>query len=126
MTFDRERAHAIDVHVGARLRQLRLLLGLSQEALSVEIGRTFQQLQKYENGSNRISAGVLQILANLLQVQVAYFFDGLGQPEAARLPNLGDRQTLELVRNFYQIPEPQRARVYDLVKSLAGVVPHER
>lgn len=71
----------IDVHVGSRLKVRRSLLGLSQEKLAKTIGLTFQQIQKYERGLNRISAGRLYIFALILEVPVAYFYEGL--PEGA-------------------------------------------
>lgn len=72
-------ASEIDQHVGARLRLRRQLIGMSQEALGEHLGVTFQQVQKYERGSNRVSASRLFFLANALSVPVRYFFDGLDE-----------------------------------------------
>src|SRR3954453_23874231 len=68
----------IDRHVGARIRHKRMMLGVSQEALGDALGVTFQQVQKYEKGMNRVGASRLQAIANFLEVPVSYFFDGAG------------------------------------------------
>ena len=73
------RSHPVDVHVGARMRQRRTLLGMSQEKLGTAVGLTFQQIQKYERGSNRISASKLYDAARLLEAPVSYFFEGLDE-----------------------------------------------
>jgi len=75
--------NAIDVHVGKRLRMRRLMLRMSQEVLADKLGITFQQVQKYENGTNRISAGRLHGIAHILQVPVQFFFDGLPEIKAS-------------------------------------------
>jgi transcriptional regulator with XRE-family HTH domain len=72
-------AHRVDVHVGARIRQRRFLLGMTQQSLAANIGVTFQQLQKYEMGANRVSASRLWDIARLLEVPVSFFFEGLGR-----------------------------------------------
>src|SRR5260370_738995 len=69
------RSHPVDVHVGARMRQRRTLLGMSQEKLGTAVGLTFQQIQKYERGSNRIGSSRLFEFAKVLDVPVSYFFD---------------------------------------------------
>ncbi len=117
----------IDVHVGARLRARRTLLGLSQTALGDAIGISFQQQQKYESGSNRISASRLYDLSQLLGVDTAHFFDGMDQAtqnespallsrrKSTRSPKkptksedpLIKRETLELVRAYYKISDPK-------------------
>jgi len=129
---------SIDVAVGAQVRLRRILLGLSQEAVSKVIGLTFQQLQKYEHGTNRISASRLYQLSLILHVPVSYFFETVdieGGAEAAQaayeVTNLHDiegmpsdlmkkRKTVELVRAFYGIDDDrQRAAALSLMKTLA-------
>ncbi len=72
------RANAVDIHVGKKLRTIRVLRGLSQQKLGKKVGITFQQIQKYEHGTNRISAGRLYELANILEISVLDFYEGLG------------------------------------------------
>ncbi len=127
----------VDVHVGARLRVRRTLLGMSQTTLGEAIGLTFQQVQKYENGANRILASRLFDLSRVLDVPVEYFFDGMPAAVAASSPTLGRgrakkppryepdpmarRETLELVRAYYKISDPQiRKPLYELVKALGA------
>ncbi len=137
-----EREHRpspIDVHVGGRVRLRRTLLGMSQEKLGEALGLTFQQVQKYERGVNRIGASRLFDLARVLDVPIGFFFDDMpdslgGSPGALRgrvagfAENqegfeddaLNRRETLELVRAYYRITEPAvRKRVFELIKSLA-------
>src|SRR4051794_6343540 len=83
--YQQRDASAVDVHVGKRLRQARMLNDLSQEAVAEAIAISFQQLQKYEKGSNRISASALFNLAEVLRVDVAYFFEGLDEAARATL-----------------------------------------
>ena len=130
----------IDVHVGARLRARRTLLGLSQTALGDAIGITFQQQQKYESGSNRISASRLYDLSQILDVDTAYFFDGMDQATQTESPALLSRrkstrspkkptksedplikrETLELVRAYYKISDPKiRNHVRKLFQSVS-------
>lgn len=128
-----EGPNPIDIHVGARLRLRRTLLGLSQEKLGEAVGITFQQLQKYERGSNRISASRLYNLSQVLGVPVSFFFDDMpgneGQPgngsvmpgETDEFESMARRETLELVRAYYRISDPAvRKRTFDLVKALGG------
>ncbi len=125
--------HPIDVHVGTRMRQRRALLGMSQTTLGEAVGLTFQQVQKYERGANRISASRLAEFGKVLDVPIAYFFDELPaaasgskakartQAEPAAKDPMVKRETLELVRAFYKIREPDvRKRVADLVKAVAS------
>lgn len=127
----------IDVHVGARVRLRRTLLGMSQEKLGEAIGLTFQQVQKYERGMNRISASKLWRLSNVLDVPVSYFFDDLSidgegpvipassgemAGESLALDPMAKRETLELVRAYYRISDPiVRRRLFDLTKAAAGI-----
>lgn len=130
-----EGPNPIDVHVGARLRLRRTLMGLSQEKLGEAVGITFQQLQKYERGANRISASRLFNLAQVLDVPVGFFFDDLpAGPTAieASVPappsrlideedSMARRETLELVRAYYRIDDVVvRRRAFDLIKILGG------
>ena len=81
----RSRRHAVDVHVGNRVRIRRMKLGLSQATLAKALGMTFQQVQKYEKGANRISASVLYEISGTLDVEPAFFFEGLPSPRKALL-----------------------------------------
>ncbi len=133
------RPSPIDVHVGSRIRLRRTLLGMSQEKLGEALGLTFQQVQKYERGVNRVGASRLFDLARVLDVPISFFFDDMPEPlakvygsQAARRTSgfaesqegFGDdtmnrRETLELVRAYYRITDPAvRKRVFDLIKSL--------
>src|SRR4030095_13781595 len=114
----------IDVHVGARIRLRRSLLGLSQTTLAEARGLTFQQIQKYEKGTNRVSSSRLVDLANALDVAVPYFFEEMSAGVSARTPAelmkagrrpvaidsetdpLAKRETLEFVRAYYRIKDP--------------------
>ena len=128
----------IDVHVGNRVRMRRLLIGMSQERLGKELGLTFQQIQKYEKGTNRISASRLYRMAQVLGVPVQYFFEDLpaaagGEPVAAAaggmaesrnqamiMDFLGSSEGLQLNRHFATIRDPDvRRAVVDLVRNLA-------
>ena len=136
-----EPPHPVDVHVGRRLRLRRALMGLSQERLAELVGVTFQQIQKYERGTNRIGSSRLYELARVLAVPVDYFFEGLEEGER-RAPGLAEpaaefrhetpsrpepriidrRETLEMVRAFNRIADPLvRRRLFDLAKALAEV-----
>ncbi len=120
--------HPVDVYVGQKLRNRRWMLGLTQQQLALLVGVRFQQIQKYENGINRISSSRLWEISQALEVSVSYFFDGYApaeQPQAASdssLPTSGimeSRETIELVRTFYSIDGSTRARVLDLLKCLS-------
>lgn len=134
------RASPIDVHVGGRVRLRRTLLGMSQEKLGEALGLTFQQIQKYERGVNRIGASRLFDLARVLDVPIGFFFDDmapeLGGNTVTRSrgaafgfaegqdgfedDTLHRRETLELVRAYYRITDPSvRKRVFDLIKTLS-------
>lgn len=128
----------VDVHVGSRVRLRRTLLGLSQEKLGESLGLTFQQVQKYERGANRIGASRLWDLSRVLDVPVSYFYEDMGADTAnlsprhvnAEITELEDtagdpltrRETLELVRAYYKIQDlTLRRRFYDLAKAIALV-----
>jgi transcriptional regulator with XRE-family HTH domain len=97
------RASSIDRHVGTRIRERRIMLGLSQQQMADMIGVTYQQAHKYERGINRISAGRLFEITRVLNVPITYFFEGLdlGEDEGALNPR--QRMCLELARNFASI-----------------------
>jgi transcriptional regulator with XRE-family HTH domain len=121
------RPNPIDVHVGARVRLRRTLLGMSQEKLADALGLTFQQVQKYERGANRIGASRLHHLARILEVPVSFFFDELEGSQAPGLAKTGDpdpmtrRETLELVRAYYRIKDDKlRKRIFEVVKAAAA------
>ena len=126
----------VDAHVGGRLRERRILLGLSQTRLGESLGLSFQQIQKYERGIDRISVGRLVHLAHVLEVPITYFFDELSEPgetagllagiakastgEAAEDP-MSKRETLELVRAYYQIEQTElRKHIFALIRSIAS------
>lgn len=130
----------VDVHVGGRVRLRRTLLGMSQEKLGEAIGLTFQQVQKYERGLNRIGASRLWDLSRVLDVPISFFFDDMHDRTANQSPRLigsvealaedpamfdadpmTKRETLELVRAYYRIADPRVSkRVFELVKALAN------
>ncbi len=124
----------VDVHVGARVRMRRVLVGMSQEKLGSELGLTFQQVQKYEKGANRIGASRLYQISTILGVPVAFFFDGLdeGADSGRGVDGLGEEASgystdmlsspegIALNRAFFKISDAAvRRRLIDLVKSLA-------
>ncbi len=110
----------IDQHVGQRLRERRVVLGLSQTALADGLGITYQQLQKYETGFNRIAAGRLYGCAQLLGVPPEYFFEGLGGSDSGTPDEAASDEGLKLARAYYSIDDPtQRLRVRKLVLALA-------
>ena len=109
----------IDLKVGARVRMLRILKGFSQKRLADELGITFQQVQKYEGGSNRISAGRLAAIAGLLGVTTAELFaDVANSPADAPLIER-EREALELLRHFRELPPELRPIVTSHVRALA-------
>ncbi len=127
----------VDVHVGSRVRLRRTLLGMSQEKLGEAIGLTFQQVQKYERGANRIGASRLFDLSRVLQVPVSYFFEDMSDDVAASSPGqirgmaqehdtyepdpMAKRETLELVRAYYKITDPHvRKRLFEMTKALGA------
>jgi transcriptional regulator with XRE-family HTH domain len=139
-----ENPDPIDIHVGSRLRMRRNLVGLSQEQLGKSLGLTFQQIQKYERGINRMGSSRLFQIAKTLSVPVAYFFEeipaaaafspqsGFAEGEQSPLENapqtekqndydiLRRRETLELIRAYYRIQDDkQRRKVYELIRSMS-------
>ena len=115
--------HPVDVHVGQRVRQRRWMMGITQQQLGDDVGIKFQQIQKYETGTNRVSASRLWDIAATLEVPVSFFFEGLEGQAAdtgeARGDVLTDKEAYELVRAYYTIPETQRRRLFDLARVLS-------
>lgn len=131
-----QNAHPVDVYVGKRLRLKRTLLGLSQESLGKAIGVTFQQIQKYERGINRMGASRLYDFARALGTSVSYFFEGFSEDAATAYGAYGmtegeasafehqdptaNRETMEMMRAFGRIKSPvQRKRVLELVRAMS-------
>ncbi|HXC28428.1 MAG TPA: helix-turn-helix transcriptional regulator [Stellaceae bacterium] len=129
-----DRPNPIDIHVGSRVRLRRNMLGLSQEKLGEAIGLTFQQVQKYERGANRIGASRLLELSRVLGVPVAFFYDETDPVHAPPVPTgfeespqegfdsdpMRKREALELIEAYYDIDDAAtRRRLLDLVKALA-------
>ena len=115
----------VDIHVGNRVKGLRVLRGMSQEKLGQAVGVTFQQIQKYERGANRMGASRLVEIGTALDVPAAYFFAELpsnGKPiDPAARDALHRRESLELVRAYWNIKNDRlRRRIYGLVKTAAG------
>ena len=136
--------NSVDMHVGKRVRLRRTLLGLSQEQLGDALNLTFQQVQKYECGTNRISASRLWDISQILDTSISYFFEDmspqtkLGSPRKVNREEqklleddferdpISRRETLELVRTYYSISEPNvRKRLAELIKIVAGTVNEE-
>src|SRR3954453_6350666 len=118
----RQRPQDADRHVGARLRERRLSLGLTQQGLAELIGVTYQQAHKYEKGINRIAAGRLYAIAKALGVEVGFFYDGIGGAQAgAFAPTAKQRRLLELSRSFGGITsQRQQEALCSLARALAG------
>ncbi len=108
------RTQDIDRHVGARIRERRIMLGLTQQQLADLIGVTYQQAHKYERAINRVSAGRLFEIAQVLSVPISYFFDGLEQDQD-RSASPRERMCLELARNFAQIPNERHQEALSLL-----------
>lgn len=131
------RPSPVDVHVGSRIRLRRTLLGMSQERLGDALGLTFQQVQKYERGVNRVGASRLFDLSRILDVPINFFYENMtdaasgggarsatgfaeSQDGFGTDDTLSKRETLELVRAYYRITDPNiRKRMFDLMKSMA-------
>ncbi|MEY1556281.1 helix-turn-helix domain-containing protein [Yoonia sp. R2331] len=117
--------HAVDVHVGKRIRHRRWMNGTTQQQLAEAVGIKFQQIQKYETGMNRVSASRLWDISRVLNVPVSFFFEGLAAQQDDKAKNdlpgdiLTDKEALELLRSYYAIPENQRRRLFDLARVLS-------
>ncbi|WP_316978064.1 helix-turn-helix domain-containing protein [Shumkonia mesophila] len=115
------RATDTDRHVGARIRERRIMLGLSQQQMADMIGVTYQQAHKYERGINRISAGRLYEISQVLRVPVEYFFETLSNPDDRGPLDERQRMCLELARNFSQIPNQRHQEALSqLARALAS------
>jgi len=123
----------VDIHVGGRIRLRRILLGKSQENVATALGISFQQLQKYESGANRVSASRLFDIAVILAIPVSYFFEempaasiGLKISPAPDDPPprsiMTDRKTLDLIRDFHRIPMNQQRCIVDLVRAMVDAL----
>ena len=118
----------IDVHVGKRIRMRRLFLGMNQETLANALGLTFQQVQKYEGGANRVSASRLSAMADILGVPISFFFGDLQLDGETQTPaqqesreRLERPETIELIRLYYAIADPAvRQSFLDMITSVAG------
>jgi transcriptional regulator with XRE-family HTH domain len=132
MSVVKKAPNPIDKHVGSRVRMRRMMLGMSQEKLGDALDLTFQQVQKYEKGTNRIGASRLQQISHILQVPVSFFFEGApasGRPiEMGEAPSpayvsdfLASSEGLALTKAFMRIKEPKvRRRIVDLVEAIVG------
>jgi transcriptional regulator with XRE-family HTH domain len=131
------RPSPIDVHVGSRIRLRRTLLGMSHERIGEALGLTFQQVQKYERGVNRVGASRLFALSHVLDVPISFFFDDIPDSltstdgvqasgysesrDSVADDALNRRETLEFVRAYYRIADPaMRQRVFNLIKSVGS------
>jgi len=115
----RSRPQDVDRYVGARMRERRVMLGLTQQQMADLIGVTYQQAHKYEKGINRVAAGRLYSIARALGVEVGYFYEGL-QIGGGFAPTPGQRMLLDLARNFLNILDPRhREAVATLARALA-------
>lgn len=128
----RKSPNPVDIHVGSRVRLQRMLVGLSQEKLGLSMGLTFQQIQKYEKGVNRIGASRLFKLSQVLEVPVQFFFEGMPPGETSASTGMAEqdqesfmyeflntRDGLELNRAFMKVTDPeQRRSIVELVRSI--------
>jgi transcriptional regulator with XRE-family HTH domain len=132
MSDNKKRPNPVDVHVGARIRLRRNMIGLSQEKLGESLGITFQQIQKYEKGMNRVGASRLQAIGNILNVPVTFFFDDMpGQSDKPKgfdeesettyvVGFLNSSEGIQLARAFAKITDAKiRRKILDLVRTLA-------
>ncbi len=126
---ENEGPNPIDIHVGSRVRFRRTLLSMSQEKLADAIGLTFQQVQKYERGLNRIGASRLWEISRVLKTPISFFFDEMKDVEKLAIKEKGQeieydpmqrKETVELIRLYYQIKDPKVSKkVFSLIKALA-------
>jgi transcriptional regulator with XRE-family HTH domain len=131
----KKQPNPIDIHVGSRVRLRRMMLGMSQEKLGESLGITFQQIQKYEKGTNRIGASRIQHISRVLSVPVSFFFDGAPGVNADQSRGIGDAEPpnylvdflattdgIQLNKAFVRIKDAKlRRRVIDLVRAMAGI-----
>ena len=135
MMENKKKPNPIDIHVGSRIRLRRTMLGMSQEKLGESLGITFQQIQKYEKGTNRVGASRLQNISSILNVPVSFFFeDAPGEASSSGVSGMAEASSsnyvvdflsssegLQLNRAFVKIGDPKvRRKLVDLVKALAA------
>ena len=120
--------HYVDVYVGKRIRHRRWFVGMTQQELAEHVGIKFQQIQKYETGTNRVSASRLWDISETLNVPVNFFFEGLERSKAKQgsfeaIPSdlMGNKEALDLIRSYFSIPENQRRRLFELARVLSDV-----
>lgn len=129
----KKQPNPIDIHVGSRVRLRRMMLSMSQEKLGDSLGITFQQIQKYEKGTNRIGASRLQNIARVLNVPISFFFEdapgnepvasGMAEPQSANfvVDFLSSAEGIQLNKAFVRIKDPKvRRKIIDLVRSISG------
>ena len=121
----------IDIHLGRRLRRRRRLLGLTQQELAESCGVRFQQVQKYECAANRMSAARLWQMAEVLEVPISYFYEGLTRDQREHLERenasnnhetMVSKETQDLIQAYYQLGERPRRRLLDLAKAMNGEI----
>lgn len=128
----------VDIYVGGRLRSRRSLVGMSQEKLADSVGITFQQIQKYERGTNRVSASRLWQFSKILEIPISYFFENYSDKPSSSAPDFGlfdnaqegflsekdvmnKKETLDLIREYYSIPDPKlRKDLFKMIKTMAS------
>jgi transcriptional regulator with XRE-family HTH domain len=134
MADEKKKPNPIDIHVGSRVRLRRTMLGMSQEKLGEHLGITFQQIQKYEKGANRIGASRLQQISSVLNTPVSFFFEdapgmsamtptGFAEAESTNyvVDFLSSSEGLQLNRAFVKIKDPKvRRKIVEMVKALSG------
>ncbi|MCR4268736.1 helix-turn-helix domain-containing protein [Nitratireductor sp. ZSWI3] len=133
MNKNKKKPNPIDIHVGGRIRLRRNMLGMSQEKLGESLGITFQQIQKYEKGTNRVGASRLQAIASVLSAPVSFFFEGAPGEDTESAPGMAEEgaayvvdflnssEGIQLNRAFVKVGDPKvRRRIIDLVKALAA------
>lgn len=129
MTETRKKPDPIDVYVGTRIRLRRNILGLTQEKLGEKLGITFQQIQKYEKGTNRVGASRLQAIAEIMDVPVSYFFDrgigiqpmeGFAESDSGLMDFCSSSEGIQLMRAFTNISDAKvRRKIIDLARALS-------
>ncbi|WP_421725456.1 helix-turn-helix domain-containing protein [Bauldia sp.] len=130
---NKKQPNPIDIHVGSRVRLRRMMLGMSQEKLGDALGITFQQIQKYEKGTNRIGASRLQNIARVLNVPISFFFEdapgadpaptGMAEPQSASfvVDFLSSAEGIQLNKAFVSVKDAKvRRKIIDLVRAVAG------
>ena len=115
----------VDNYVGGRIKERRVELGLSQTAVAVQLGLTFQQVQKYERGYNRVSASRLYDLSKILNVDIEYFFEGFRDDDIPETPEAWGQDVWELINAFNSMPEKVRISLKRLLKSVPPILDEE-